>query len=67
MKKLKIAFIHPDLGIGGAEQLIINLAIALQNKGHTIEIHTPHYDKSHCFEPTKDGTLSIKVHGSIFP
>jgi alpha-1,3/alpha-1,6-mannosyltransferase len=26
---LRIAFIHPDLGIGGAEQLIINFAHAL--------------------------------------
>ena len=33
-KPLKIAFIHPDMGIGGAEQLVINLALALQFKGH---------------------------------
>jgi len=28
-KQLRVAFLHPDLGIGGAEQLIINFAIAL--------------------------------------
>jgi hypothetical protein len=28
-RKNKVAIIHPDLGIGGAEQLIINLALAL--------------------------------------
>ena len=26
--KQKIAFVHPDLGIGGAEQLVVNLCLA---------------------------------------
>lgn len=56
-QKLTIAFIHPDLGIGGAEQLIVNLALALQNKGHTIKIYTPYHDPKHCFKETIDGTL----------
>lgn len=30
-QKLRIGFIHPDLGIGGAEQLIVNMAVALKN------------------------------------
>jgi hypothetical protein len=30
-KGKRVAIIHPDLGIGGAEQLIINLALALQS------------------------------------
>ena len=29
----KIAFIHPDLGIGGAEQLVVNLCLAAKQNG----------------------------------
>lgn len=66
-QKLRIAFIHPDLGIGGAEQLIINMAIALQQKGHYVKIYTPYHDKNHCFKETKDGTIDVEVRGSLFP
>ena len=46
----RIAIIHPDLGIGGAEQLIINIALALQDKGgYDVTIYTPHFDPNHCF------------------
>jgi len=64
---LRIAFLHPDLGIGGAEQLIINFAIALKKEGHTVRIYTPHHDHSHCFKETVDGSLDVHVHGSLFP
>jgi len=65
--QLRIAFIHPDLGIGGAEQLVINLAIALQNQGHYVKIYTPYHNPNHCFKETKDGTLNVEVRGSCFP
>lgn len=64
---LRIAFIHPDLGIGGAEQLVVNYALALQKKGHYVKIYTPHHDPNHCFKETKDGTIDVEVRGSIFP
>ena len=54
-KKRKIIFIHPDLGIGGAERLIIDAAVGLQNLGHTITIFTSHCDPKHCFEEARDG------------
>jgi alpha-1,3/alpha-1,6-mannosyltransferase len=31
---LKVAIIHPDLGIGGAENLIINIALALESRNY---------------------------------
>ena len=52
-ENLNITFVHPDLGIGGAENLIINAAIALQNKGHAVRIFTSHHSLDHCFEETK--------------
>ncbi len=33
-RRKTVAIIHPDLGIGGAEMLIINLAMALQDTGY---------------------------------
>lgn len=64
---LRIAFIHPDLGIGGAEQLVVNYAVALQKKGHYVKIYTPFHDPTHCFKETRDGTIDVEVRGSIFP
>ncbi|KZT74049.1 glycosyltransferase family 4 protein [Daedalea quercina L-15889] len=59
--KLRIAFIHPDLGIGGAERLVVDAALGLQKLGHEVDIYTSHHDPNHCFDETRDGTL--KVHG----
>jgi alpha-1,3/alpha-1,6-mannosyltransferase len=64
-KKLRVAIIHPDLGIGGAEQLIINLALALEDKGYSVRVFTPHFDPNRCFEDAKK--LDIEVRGSWFP
>lgn len=63
----RIAFIHPDLGIGGAERLVVDAAVGLQEKGHQVTIYTSHCDKSHCFDEVKNDTLSVKVYGDFFP
>lgn len=63
-----VIIVHPDLGIGGAERLIIDVALALQNRGHRVTIYTSHRDKSHCFDEARDGTLDVRVRGNtIFP
>ncbi|BCS19359.1 GDP-Man:Man(1)GlcNAc(2)-PP-dolichol alpha-1,3-mannosyltransferase [Aspergillus puulaauensis] len=64
--KSNITIIHPDLGIGGAERLIIDVALALQNTGHKVTIYTSHCDKSHCFEEARDGTLDVRVRGDEY-
>lgn len=64
-KKPKVAILHPDLGIGGAENLIINLALALEKKDYQVKIYTPHFDPNRCFEECKQ--LDIEVAGSWFP
>ncbi|KZO92393.1 glycosyltransferase family 4 protein [Calocera viscosa TUFC12733] len=58
---LRIAILHPDLGIGGAERLIVDAALGLQKRGHEVEIFTSHHDLSHCFEETANGTLKVRV------
>src|SRR5271168_4100749 len=55
-KKKTTLFFHPDLGIGGAERLIIDAAVGLQNRGHKVVIFTSHCDPKHCFDEARDGT-----------
>ncbi|KAF8128270.1 hypothetical protein EV363DRAFT_1452000 [Boletus edulis] len=52
--KLRIAFVHPDLGIDGAERLVVDAALGLQALGHTVDIYTSHHDPNHCFDETRD-------------
>ena len=68
--KLRIIIIHPDLGIGGAERLIVDIAKAMQALGHDIKLYTSHHDSTRCFEETRgDGVIAdcIEVHGSWLP
>jgi alpha-1,3/alpha-1,6-mannosyltransferase len=54
------------LGIGGAEQLIINLALALQIEGYTVKVLTPFFDPERCFKEARE-QLDVEVHGDWFP
>ena len=64
---LRVAFVHPDLGIGGAERLIVDAAVGLQKRGHGIVLYTAHHDAGHCFEETRDGTLAVVCVGDWLP
>ncbi|CCE65061.1 hypothetical protein TPHA_0J02410 [Tetrapisispora phaffii CBS 4417] len=66
-EKLDIGFLHPDLGIGGAERLIVDAAVGLQEQGHNVTIYTSHCDKTHCFEEVKSGLLKVEVYGDSLP
>jgi glycosyltransferase involved in cell wall biosynthesis len=69
---LHIVFLHLDLGIGGAEQLIINLGLA--SLPHKVSIFTTHCNQNHCFQevskdPNNPGKLANYVHvvGDFLP
>ncbi|KAJ9613134.1 Alpha-1,3-mannosyltransferase-like protein [Cladophialophora chaetospira] len=63
-----VVFFHPDLGIGGAERLIVDAAVGLQEQGNRVTIFTSHCDPNHCFEEARDGTLDVRVRGNtLFP
>lgn len=64
---LRIGFIHPDLGLGGAERLVVDAALQLKEAGHRVTIFTAHHDRTRCFEETRDGTLDIRVYGDFLP
>ncbi|RNA27089.1 alpha-1-3 1-6-mannosyltransferase ALG2 [Brachionus plicatilis] len=58
---MKLLFVHPDLGVGGAERLIVDTALAAQSNGHKVTILTNHYDPNHCFEDTKNLDILVKL------
>ncbi|XP_046819650.1 alpha-1,3/1,6-mannosyltransferase ALG2 [Vespa crabro] len=63
----RIIFLHPDLGIGGAERLVVDAALALKKNGHDVSFVTTHHDPDHCFLETKDGTIPVTVVGNWLP
>lgn len=83
---MRIAFIHPDLGIGtstsaivifleftnswcnilgGAERLVVDAGVGLQERGHSVEFFTSHHDRAHCFDETKNGMWATILHDSV--
>ncbi|KAK9937839.1 hypothetical protein M0R45_014607 [Rubus argutus] len=65
--KLNVAIIHPDLGIGGAERLIVDAAVELASHGHKVHVFTSDHDKNRCFEETISGTFPVTVYGAFLP
>ena len=70
-RPLRVAFVHLDWGIGGAEQLMLQLAQASVEVGHSVQLWTTHCDPNHCFAPLKPhtGTLHpyLQVCGEWIP
>ncbi|XP_012275658.1 alpha-1,3/1,6-mannosyltransferase ALG2 [Orussus abietinus] len=64
---VRVTFLHPDLGIGGAERLVVDAALALKQKGHEVNFVTTHHDLEHCFSETKDDTFPVTVVGDWLP
>lgn len=64
---VNVVFVHPDLGIGGAERAVIDMAMALQSRGHRVSMLTAHHDTSHCFDETRDGRLAVLAVGDWLP
>ncbi|XP_050189222.1 alpha-1,3/1,6-mannosyltransferase ALG2 [Myiozetetes cayanensis] len=48
-----VLFLHPDLGLGGAERLVVDAALALRARGCRVRIWTAHYDPRRCFAETR--------------
>ncbi|KAL7559009.1 hypothetical protein ACA910_016356 [Epithemia clementina (nom. ined.)] len=56
---LRVLFLHLDWGIGGAEQLMLQLAQASVVLGHSIQLWTTKCDPHHCFAPLKPNTGAL--------
>ncbi|KIY95493.1 alpha-1,3/alpha-1,6-mannosyltransferase [Monoraphidium neglectum] len=66
-RPLRIAFVHPDLGLGGAERLVVDAAAELAARGHVVDMYTAYYDPNRCFDETRTGAFSVLVAGGWFP
>ncbi|KAM9783045.1 alpha-1,3/1,6-mannosyltransferase ALG2 [Neosynchiropus ocellatus] len=64
---VRVVFLHPDLGIGGAERLVIDAAVALKSRGCDVQIWTAHYDPTHCFSETLETNLPVVCVGDWLP
>jgi hypothetical protein len=65
----RVAFLHPDLGLGGAERLVVDAALELVSRGHTVDIYTAYHDPQRCFEETRGGKggFGVNVAGDWWP
>ncbi|EEH59306.1 glycosyltransferase family 4 protein [Micromonas pusilla CCMP1545] len=70
MTRKKVAIIHPDLGIGGAERLIIDAVLELIALNYDVVLYTGYHSTHACFEETLfKGKREkwIRVRGSWIP
>lgn len=54
-----------SLGVGGAERLVLDAALALQARGCSVRIWTAHYDPGHCFAESRE--LPVRCAGDWLP
>jgi len=64
---VKVAFVHPDLGLGGAERLVVDAARELRARGHRPVIVTAQHDPARAFPDTVDGSVDVRVAGRLVP
>jgi alpha-1,3/alpha-1,6-mannosyltransferase len=62
-----VALLHPDLGLGGAERLVLDAAIELQRRGHHPTIFAGAMDPARAFPEASDGSLDIRAHAARIP
>ncbi|KAK3259214.1 hypothetical protein CYMTET_31773 [Cymbomonas tetramitiformis] len=74
IQREKVAILHPDLGLGGAERLIVDCAVELKNCGHEVQLYTTFHDVNRCFEETRiqrsgafERATWVRVSGNWIP
>jgi alpha-1,3/alpha-1,6-mannosyltransferase len=64
---VNIAFVHPELGLGGAERLVLDAATELRARGHRVVLLTTRCNPARAFPEAVDGSLDVRVHGRALP
>ena len=57
---MRIVFMLRELGIGGAERLAIDAALALKRNGHEVRLLVPRHSSAQAFPETCDQTIEVK-------
>ena len=63
--KKRVIFIHPDLGVGGAERLVVDAASELVSRGYVVNIYTAFHSADRCFAETLSGQFGVHVYGEM--
>ncbi|CCW60641.1 unnamed protein product [Phytomonas sp. EM1] len=70
-RMLKVVIVHMSLFIGGAERLIVDVALALKYHQRKVPMEvvivTTEHPRERCFKETIDGSLKVEVCGSFLP
>lgn len=64
---MNVAFVHPELGLGGAERLVLDAATELRGRGHRVVVLTTRCDPARAFPEAVDGSVDVRVHGRWIP
>src|SRR5262249_54240190 len=66
-RRLSIGFLHPSLGLGGAERVVVDAATELKERGHHVVLCVAEHEAARAFPETVDGRLEVAVHGGALP
>lgn len=66
-RPLRIALVHPELGLGGAERFVLDAALALQEHGHAVRLYVARLDPSRAFSDATSGRLDVRVVARRMP
>jgi alpha-1,3/alpha-1,6-mannosyltransferase len=67
LKVTSVALVHPQLIIGGAERLVLDLALALKSQSYKVKVFTTSLDPSRAFREAVDGTVEVETVGNRIP
>ena len=62
---MRVAFLHPELGFGGAERLVTDAAAYLASHGHRVALFTSRFDPARTLPAA--AALDVRVHGRHIP
>lgn len=63
----KVAILHSDFGIGGAERLILDVGLGLKENGYNVEIFTNYFNKKRCFDELKNDKIKVFSYFGLLP
>ena len=64
VRMVRVVFLHPDLGIGGAERLIVDCSLALQSKVEKIDECSNLFTSNH-LRPIFNLALLLQGHETL--